>query len=74
MDAIGASDSVLGIAETAIGLLRGVLLPEQLLCRAFALQLLVHGGLIGHLVAQGKCGIGAGIEQGRQVGVVHFHR
>ena len=60
----------LRVAVTAVGVLLGVLLPQQLLGHPLALEFLMDDRPVGHLVTAGDTGVGAGIEQLCQLVVI----
>ena len=62
----------LGVAVATGGILLGVFLPQQLLGHALALELLMKSGPVGLLVARRDGGIGTGVEQPCQAGVVEL--
>jgi hypothetical protein len=62
----------LRVAVAAVGVLLGVLLPQQLLGHPLALEFLMDDRPVGYLVTSGGTGIGAGIKQPGQLIVIQF--
>lgn len=64
----------LRVTVAAVGVLPGVLLPQQLLGHPLALEFLVDDRPVRYLEPVGGAGVGAGIEQPGQPGVIQFRR
>lgn len=64
--------TVLRVAVATGWVLTGVFLPQQLLGHALAFELLVNSGPVGQLEPACGAGIGARIEHGGKLGIVHL--